>query len=281
MIRQRIGDLLEISFESRWYYLVVLSDIVLLGGNIVFAYHTKGERLGLADLRDRRDGFNIITDLLMPKRAGHAARLHRFEDVAGFWKTKLAKGCGCLYAPAENHRWYIYSVSDLKNEIACVKTLSADQKAAMKYSCVTFDMVPEKILAGYMPADDERNCALLVRSPKMTADLYRECARECEKMDLAKAASIRKNNDAVDKMYALVVSAQAQGPAAIGALVELLNEPACAKWLAHQLVERAAIAKSVEDRCFSIIENRAAENGLDSTGLTMWLDEWRKKKGRA
>jgi len=38
MIRQQLGDLLEICFEDRYYYLVVLTKIVMFGGNIVFAF---------------------------------------------------------------------------------------------------------------------------------------------------------------------------------------------------------------------------------------------------
>ena len=42
MIRQQVGDLLEIEYEGKYYYVVVLTKIVSFGGNIVFAHHTDG-----------------------------------------------------------------------------------------------------------------------------------------------------------------------------------------------------------------------------------------------
>ena len=39
MIQQRIGDLLEIDEGGKYFYVVVLSKVVMFGGNILFAFH--------------------------------------------------------------------------------------------------------------------------------------------------------------------------------------------------------------------------------------------------
>ena len=70
MIHQQPGDLLEIEFEGRWYYLVVLTKIVMFGGNIVFAFHGDGSQRSLDSLTGTAPGFNICTDLLLPKKQG-------------------------------------------------------------------------------------------------------------------------------------------------------------------------------------------------------------------
>jgi hypothetical protein len=91
MIRQQIGDLLEIQFGGTFSYVIVLTKIVMFGGNIVYAYHTDGKRYELEELLTNHAGFNVCTDLRLPKREGVVARIHRFEDVAQFWRTKFAK----------------------------------------------------------------------------------------------------------------------------------------------------------------------------------------------
>jgi hypothetical protein len=70
MIRQQVGDLLEVKFEGKFVYLVVLTKIVQFGGNIVFAHHSDGSPRSLDFLHLNRKGFNISTDLLLPKREG-------------------------------------------------------------------------------------------------------------------------------------------------------------------------------------------------------------------
>jgi len=80
-------------------------------------------------------------------------------------------------------------------------------------------------------------------------------------------------------MYKIVRALEKQG--AVLDLLPLLDEPSCAAWLAHQLVECSELPKSIEDRCFTIIEE-LAKNGdnVDSFVENVWLKEWKAKKGR-
>ena len=44
MIQQRIGDLLEIEEDGKFFYVVVLTKVVMFGGNILFAFHSDGKK---------------------------------------------------------------------------------------------------------------------------------------------------------------------------------------------------------------------------------------------
>src|SRR5262245_51334875 len=132
MIQQRVGDLLEVEFEGRWYYVVVLTKIVMFGSNIIFAFHTDGGQRPLANLLDASRGFNICSDLLMPKREGGVRRMHQFEDVSRFWLTKYVKSCTVVAKDAKATTWFIHRIDDLAGpEIDHVHLLTPEYRAAM------------------------------------------------------------------------------------------------------------------------------------------------------
>lgn len=110
MIQQKVGDLLEIEFEGSFYYLVVLTQIVMFGGNIVFAYHTDGDQRDVSALLAISGGFNVCTDLIQPKREGKVTRVHVFEDVTGFWRSRYAKGTNEYRPGVKADEWFIYRI---------------------------------------------------------------------------------------------------------------------------------------------------------------------------
>ena len=92
MIRQAPGDLLEIQFEGKFYYVVVLTKIVMFGGNIIFAFHGDGRQRPSDILTEHDSGFNICTDLLLAKKQGTVRRLRSFPDVSGFLEDSVDEG---------------------------------------------------------------------------------------------------------------------------------------------------------------------------------------------
>jgi hypothetical protein len=156
MIRQQIGDLLEIHYEGKYSYVVVLTKIVMFGGNIVFAFHTDGRRHKLQDLLANQNGFNVCTDLLLPKREGEVIRLHHFEDVTRYWRTRFAKGTVEFRSGVKAKEWFIYRIDQLeRGHIARVGELNAEHRHAMDHSCYSFDIVAEKIQRSYTPDRNE------------------------------------------------------------------------------------------------------------------------------
>jgi hypothetical protein len=155
MIRQQVGDLLEIEQDGGYFYVVVLSGIVMFGGNILFAFHTSAEKRAADSFRADDSGFNVCCDLLLPKREGRVARLRRFDDVSPFWRTHLAKRTVEYRRGVKAKEWFICRLEDPSHRVARVSRLTPAYQSAMDQICYSFEMVAEKILARYTPDQNE------------------------------------------------------------------------------------------------------------------------------
>ncbi len=158
MIRQKVGDFLEVYFEGNYYYVVVLTKIVRFGGNIVFAFHTDGKKKDATKLLHSKKllGFNICTDLLLAKKQGDVSRVIKLDDVSRFWMSKYAKADHSLVQRGERaERWYIYDVNDWGNCLKIKKLMTKKYKMAMDMSLCSFDVTADKILSKYTPDQNE------------------------------------------------------------------------------------------------------------------------------
>jgi hypothetical protein len=155
MIHQRIGDLLEIEEGGKYFYVVVLTKVVMFGGNILFAFHNEGKKRALGSLVPDSSGFNICADLLLPKREGRVARLSRYEDVTGFWRSKFVKATNEYRPGVKAKEWFIKHIDDLTHHIARVAELTPEHRKAMDSGCHSFDLVAAKVLARYTPDQNE------------------------------------------------------------------------------------------------------------------------------
>ncbi len=104
-------------------------------------------------------------------------------------------------------------------------------------------------------------------------DEYRRCAATCAAIDYSDMRTVEANNQAADRMYELVRSAASAGPAAVQELAGLLDEPECAPWIAHQLLECCRVSPEIEGRCLRIIEGLAES----SLGEQMWLQDYPRR----
>ena len=156
MIQQRIGDLLEIEEGGKHFYVVVLTKVVMFGGNILFVFHNDGKKCEVSDFASDSRGFNICADLLLPKRDGRVARLHRYEDVTPFWRSKFAKSTVEYRLGVKAKEWFIYDINKLDSQhIARVPRLNPEYRMAMDSGCHSFDLVTSKVLARYTPDQNE------------------------------------------------------------------------------------------------------------------------------
>jgi hypothetical protein len=156
MIQQRIGDLLEVKEGGKHFYVVVLTKIVMFGGNILFAFHNDGKKREVNALSPDDAGFNICADLLWPKRERRVIRLHQYEDVTPFWRSKFVKGTNEHRLGVKAKEWFIYKTDKLGgNHIARVTKLKREYREAMDSGCHSFDLVAEKVLARYTPDQNE------------------------------------------------------------------------------------------------------------------------------
>lgn len=155
MIQQRIGDLLEIQHEGEFYYVVVLTKIVMFGGNIVFAHHTTGEQMTIDQLHQNISGFNVCTDLLLPKRQNAVKRLHRYTDLSPYWLTQYAKGCNEYRLGEKATRWFIYDIHNLRSMTASFDILPPQYYSAMDRITYGFGSVINMIKSTYTPDQNE------------------------------------------------------------------------------------------------------------------------------
>lgn len=155
MVRQQVGDLLEVEYEGKFYYIVVLTKVVMFGGNIVFAFHTDGTQQQLDSLLPLADGFNICTDLLLPKREETVRRLSKIEDTAPFWRTKLFKQTMTRVPGAKAIEWFIFEVEAPTDCIARISEMPKKCREAMDYGTSSFDLTAKKILSRYTPDQNE------------------------------------------------------------------------------------------------------------------------------
>jgi len=107
---------------------------------------------------------------------------------------------------------------------------------------------------------------------------YRACAAICAETNYSNKQSVRKHNQAVGKMYKIINVAISQGQEHVKALIPLLDEPLCAKWLAHHLLEKTIVEHGIEQKCLAIIESLASGNGPDASGEKFWLKNYRENK---
>jgi hypothetical protein len=128
----------------------------MFGGNIVFAFHTNGERRGVESLKPTDGGFNVCTDLLPRKRAGDITRIGRFHELSPFWRSAYAKGTVEYRLGVKAKEWFVYRIDALQGPaVARVVKLTPEYRLAMDHACFSFDLVAEKILRRYTPDQNE------------------------------------------------------------------------------------------------------------------------------
>lgn len=151
MIQQRPGDILEIGFEGKWYYLVVVTKIVMFGGNIVYAFHGDGSRIEHFEPTPKKAGFNICTDLLLPKKEGEVRRIGKVEDANEYLVLNLMKGCHEHRPGMKAREWWLYTIDPPQEFVKRVSRLSRTEELAMDRAMTSFDLAAEKIIARYSP----------------------------------------------------------------------------------------------------------------------------------
>ena len=149
MIQQRPGDVLEIEFENRFYYLVVVTKIFMFGGNIVYAFHGTGEQIENFSWFPSKSGFNTCTDLLMPKKQGVVKKIGTVENPKDYLISNYIKGCHEHRPGKTASEWWISTVENPTTYVARVKNLSEEYSKAMDSGTHSFDLTANKILTAY------------------------------------------------------------------------------------------------------------------------------------
>lgn len=154
MLQPRVGDLLEVYEDDEYYYLIILSKIVLFGGNIVYVFHYHGPKLSKFDdlIKERISGFNAVVDLIVPKREGNVRRVLKLPDYTRFLKTRYFKGTHTLTGKASE--WWIYDLDH--NLVARTSKPSNEMKNGMNYTCLSFTNLSQLVKENFVPSKDPR-----------------------------------------------------------------------------------------------------------------------------
>ena len=127
---------MEIEYNGQYFYVVVLTKVVMFGGNILFTFHNGGKKCEISTLTPDSSGFNICADLLPPKRKGLVVRLGHYDDIAAFWRSKYVKSTNEYRLGVKSNDWYIGDIRDLTGpSIARVAKLTPEYSKAMDGSC--------------------------------------------------------------------------------------------------------------------------------------------------
>tara|TARA_R110001592_G_scaffold358929_2_gene664516 strand:- start:6555 stop:7058 length:504 start_codon:yes stop_codon:yes gene_type:complete len=151
MIQQRPGDVLEIYFEEKWYYLTVVTKIYMFGGNIVYAFHGDGSKVDGFLASPINPGFNICTDLLLPKKNGIVKRIGKVEDPLEYLVINLQKQCAEHRLGMKAKEWWLSSIDPPGENVTRTKRLANKQELAMDSGMYSFDLATSKILEHYTP----------------------------------------------------------------------------------------------------------------------------------
>jgi len=155
VIQQQPSDVLEIHYEGRWYYLVVVTKIIMFGGNVVYAFHGNGEKIKAFKASSEMPGFNICTDLLLPKKEGEVIRIGKVTNPSEYLVSHLMKGCNEHRPGFKAKEWFLYSINEPQNILGRVKKLKPEQELAMDYAMFSFDLTAKKILDSYTPDNNQ------------------------------------------------------------------------------------------------------------------------------
>ena len=171
MIRKQPNDYLEVIFEEKYFYIVVLSKVVMFGGSLIFPFHTDGSRQNVEELlhHPRPKGFNCCTDLTLAKRRGRVRRIDKLEHVEKFWKSKLLKQPHALQLGDPVPYWHIYSIENFGEPIKTVKWMRKKFRNAIDRTTTSFDVTAEYILEGYSP---DQNPFLKKATNKKRNEMY-------------------------------------------------------------------------------------------------------------
>jgi hypothetical protein len=108
---------------------------------------------------------------------------------------------------------------------------------------------------------------------------YKRQTEICAETDYADKKTIRKNNAAVDRMYAIIDSvSKSEEKDAITNFAQLLNEEENRThiWAAIQMLEKLKVDEITKKVAIKIIETEAKSDSDSAVGLQYWLEKHQK-----
>jgi hypothetical protein len=105
---------------------------------------------------------------------------------------------------------------------------------------------------------------------------YKELAEIHANTDYGDSHSVRRANNAADKMFKICLQLSQLGEQGLFAFATLLDEPKnkIQLWAAHHILELMQYTSALEYRALEIIREFSRGKGADAYGHKIWLENW-------
>lgn len=154
MIHIKPGDVIAFELNNKYYYCLILSNIIYFGGNLVYAFDFSSDRLvALSELlQEKSSGFNAIVDFIFAKKENRLQKIGTITNYQDYWKHKFFKLTSAIKEKATS--WEIYDAS-LK-PIKMVDKLSEEEKKYPDLSRIDDTILVNLINNKWRPETDPR-----------------------------------------------------------------------------------------------------------------------------
>ena len=160
MIRTTPGDLIAVKHKRRYYYAVVLTRQIMLGGQLVFALYHSSKSLEDSEqvLKHGLKGFHCIIDFIFAQRAGSLRRISKVS-IEKIDTVKYFRQDGPSYGLRGT--WAIWD-----RDSNLVKTSDSLTEKEWRYPldvCSRHESMCEQIDARWKPQDDKAKVASVAK----------------------------------------------------------------------------------------------------------------------
>jgi hypothetical protein len=149
MIRISPGDVVAFRWDDQYHYAVVLTKIIMFGGNLVHAFYRTTDNLLAADelLRDFPDGFNAVVDFIFAKRQGRIFKVGAAHDYERFRTGKYFKSTHWHLPKARS--WWIYD--ERGKQVRVTEQLTEAEKRLPNWYTMDDSMLSRLIKSRWAP----------------------------------------------------------------------------------------------------------------------------------
>lgn len=154
MISLRPGNIIAFEFDNKYYYCLILTKIILFGGNLVYSFHLSSDKLLTLDdlLKRKPPGFNAIVDFIFAKQEKRLHTVGTIKDYKDYWKYKFFKLTSTITGQAKSWEVYDANLKSIKN----VEKLSEEEKKYPNLSRIDDSVLVSLVNNKWRPETDPR-----------------------------------------------------------------------------------------------------------------------------
>ena len=132
MIQLRLGDVIAFKSDDKYYYAIIITKIILFGGNLIYTFHLKTNKLLSMEevIGSKNNGFTAIVDFIFAKKEDRIVKVGHISDYERYWEKRFFKQSNDVWKLILKKKelpkiWYIYD--EKGNEVKKVKRLMQEE----------------------------------------------------------------------------------------------------------------------------------------------------------